>query len=126
MLYNYWSKSCLSVILLFLLIFVKMLLYRFMSVSTVQQSESAIHIHMSTLFWISFPPRSLQNFEFPVLYNRFSLLTYFIHSSVYMSTPISQFIPPLFPPWYSYACTLQLCLYFCFANKLIYTIFLDS
>ena len=61
---------------------------------SVQQSESAIHIHMSTLFWISFPPRSLQNFEFPVLYNRFSLLTYFIHSSVYMSTPISQFIPP--------------------------------
>ena len=81
---------------------------------------------MSTLVWISFPLRSLQNFEFPVLYNRFSLLPYFIQSSVYMSTPISQFIPPLFPAWYSYTCTLQLCLYFCFANKFIYTIFLDS
>ena len=30
------------------------------------------------------------------LYNRFSLVIYFIHISVYMSIPISQFIPP--PP----------------------------
>jgi len=102
------------------------LLYNVVWVSAMQQSESAIHIPMSTLVWVSFPLRSLQNFEFPVLYNRFSLLPYFIQSSVYMSTPISQFIPPLFPAWYSYTCTLQLCLYFCFANKFIYTIFLDS
>ena len=31
--------------------------------------------------------------EFPVLYSQFSLVIYFIHSSVYMSIPISQFIP---------------------------------
>ena len=30
------------------------------------------------------------------------------------------------PPWYPYICSLRLCLYFCFANKIIYTIFLDS
>ena len=38
--------------------------------------------------------------EFLVLYSRFSLVIYFIHSinSVYMSIPISQFIPPS-PPF---------------------------
>ena len=45
---------------------------------------------------------------------------------MYMSTPISQCIPPFFPPWYPYICSLYLCLYFCFANKTIYTTFLDS
>ena len=33
---------------------------------------------------------------FIFLYSRFLLVTYFIHISVYMSIPISQFIPP--PP----------------------------
>ena len=32
--------------------------------------------------------------EFPVLYNRSSLVTYFMYSSVYISIPFSQFIPP--------------------------------
>ena len=39
--------------------------------------------------------------ELPVLYSRFSLVIYFIHSmniSVYMSIPISQFTPPPLPP----------------------------
>ena len=36
--------------------------------------------------------------EFPVLYSRFSLVIYFIHSNVYMSIPISQFIPPPVSP----------------------------
>ena len=35
--------------------------------------------------------------KFPVLYSRFSLVIYFIHSSVYMSIPNSQFIHPSFP-----------------------------
>ena len=66
--------------------------------------------------------------EFPVLPSRFSLVIYFIHNSVYTSIPISQFIlPPLpFPLWYLYICSLCLCLYFCFANKFINFIFLDS
>ena len=77
-----------------------------MFVSAVQQSESAVHTHtyiyiyiyISPLFWISFPFRSRQSVEFPVPNGRFSLVTYLIHSSVYMSTPISQFIlPPIFP-----------------------------
>ena len=33
---------------------------------------------------------------------------------------------PLLPPWRPYFCALRPCLYFCFANKVIYTIFLDS
>ena len=52
------------------------------------------HIYISPLFCISFPFRSSQSTEFPVLHSRFSPVIYFIHSSVYMSTPISQFIPP--------------------------------
>ena len=51
------------------------------------------------------------------LYSRFLLVIHFIHISVYMSIPISQFIPPLpFPPWYPYVCSLHLCLNFCTAN----------
>ena len=30
-----------------------------------------------------------------MLYSRFSLVIYFIRSGIYMSVPISQFIPPL-------------------------------
>ena len=47
------------------------------------------------------------------------LIIYFIHSisSVYMSIPISQFLYPLFLPWYPYVCSPHLCLYFCFANN---------
>ena len=35
--------------------------------------------------------------KFPVLYSRFLLVTYFIHISVYMSIPISQFVLFFFP-----------------------------
>ena len=60
--------------------------------------------------------------EPPKLYSRFSLLTCSIHSRVCMSIPISQLIGPLGPLWCSYLSFLCLCLYFCFANKIIYTI----
>ena len=30
---------------------------------------------------------------------------------------------PTFPPWYPYACSLCLCLYLCFVNKVVYTSF---
>ena len=43
-----------------------------------------------------------------------------------MSIPVSQFIPLPFSSQYSYICSLHFCLYICFANKFIYTIFLDS
>ena len=61
-----------------------------------------------------------------MLYSMFPSFVYFIHSSnnVYVSIPVSQFLPPhSFPPWYPYICSVCLCLYFCFANKMIYTIF---
>ena len=61
-----------------------------------------------------------------MLYSRFSLAIYFIHSSVCMLIPVSQFIPPLpFAPWYPYIRSLHLCLNFRFVNKIICTIFLD-
>ena len=54
--------------------------------------------------------------NFIFLYSRFLLVTYFIHISVYMSIPISQFItsppaptPATFPPWCPYICSLHLC-----------------
>ena len=65
-----------------------------------------------------------------VLYSRFSLDIYFIHSinSVYMSIPISQFIPlsPFPLGIHMFVCSLSLCLYFCFTDRFICTIFLDS
>ena len=105
------------------------MLYNIVLVSAVQQSESAICIHITPLFRISFPFRSPQSSEFPVLYSRFSLVIYFIHSinSAYMSIPISQFIPtPPFLPWNPYIHSLCLSLYFCFANKFICIVLLDS
>ena len=62
------------------------------------------------------------------LYSRSLLVIYFIHISVYMSIPISQFIPPpdSFPPRCPYICLLHLCLYFCPVNPFICTIFLGS
>ena len=42
---------------------------------------------------IFFQYRSLQSTEFPVLFSRTLLVIHFILSSVYMSIPISQFIP---------------------------------
>ena len=67
-------------------------------VSTVQQNESAIHVHICIPFGLpshSGHHRPLK--EFPVLCCRFSLVIYVIHSinSVYVSIPISQFLPLL-------------------------------
>ena len=117
------------------------MLYTALSVSAVQPRESAIHIHIFPLFFLDFLPiwitTELQ-VEFPVLYNKFSLFIYFIHSSVYVNICMYVYMsdkgnanaysvymsfPPPSPPWYSYICSLCLCLYFCFANKIIYTIF---
>ena len=51
---NYWAHR-----VFFPLIFIGVeLLYNVVSVFAVQQSESAIHTHISPLFWISFPFRS--------------------------------------------------------------------
>ena len=93
-----------------------------MLVSVAQQSEPALYIHISPLevtteHWV----------EFPVLDRKFSLLINFTHSAVHKALPTSQPTPPplLFPPRYSYICPLFLCLYLCFAEKVICTIFLE-
>ena len=72
-------------------------------------NESALHIRWPKYWSFCFS-------IFPI---------YFTHSinSVYMSIPISQFIPTLLLPWYPCICSLHLSLYFCFANKIIYIIF---
>ena len=59
-----------------------------------------------------------------MLCSRFLLAIYFTHTinSVYMSIPISGFIPPP-PPWCSYIYSLLLCLYLCFVNKIVHTSF---
>ena len=101
------------------------LLYHVVLISAVQQSESARFTHISPLFWISFPFRPPQSTEFPVPYSGFSLAIYFILSSVHRSIPISQVSMLSFPSWCSYACSLCLCLYFCFVNRFICAIFLD-
>ena len=51
-----------------------------------------------------------------------------IHSinSVYMSIPIFQFLPPPPSPLGIHIFLFYICLYFCFANKFICIIFLDS
>ena len=46
------------------------------------------------------------------------------NSSVYVSIPNAQYIPPSLPPWCQYVCSLCLCLYFCFANNV--NLFLNS
>ena len=67
------------------------MLYQFLLCSKVNQS------HRSPLPCISFPFRSPQSIEFPVLYSQFLLAICFINSSVYMLIPTSQSIPFPFP-----------------------------
>ena len=86
------------------------------------------HTYIYPFSWISFLFRSPQSIELSSLcrYSGFSLVIYFTCRSVCisMSILVSQVIPLPSPPWYQYVCSLRLCLYFCFANKFIYTIFL--
>ena len=44
------------------------MLFNAVLVSSVQKSKLALHVHISPLFWISFPFRSPQGTEFPELY----------------------------------------------------------
>ena len=73
------------------------LVYNVVLVSSVQQNESIIHIHVSTLLESFFPVYVITEHwvEFPVLHSRFLLLIYFIYNSVCILIPISPFIPPL-------------------------------
>ena len=55
------GRGWVSFILFLKLIFIEVQLLCNVLVSTVQQSESAVRIHISLLFWISFPSRSPQS-----------------------------------------------------------------
>ena len=86
------------------------MLYKVALVSTVQQSKSAICAHLSPLFCISFPFRSPPSIEQSLLGYSFLGVICFMHSSVYMSIPTSQFIP------HPGVHTFVLCVSLCFAN----------
>ena len=75
--------------------------------------------------YIYSPTVTAERGELRVLYKRLASVIYFIRRSVYMSTPASQFTSS-FPPRGADTCPLHLCLYLCFADRLICTIFLDS
>ena len=97
-----------------------------MLVSAVQQTESTMHIHISPLFWISFPFRSPQSTEQSSLCYTVSPYQSFI---IYVVVCIgqSQSLNPLhsLPPWYPFV--LYICVSISFlSNKFIYMIILDS
>lgn len=58
------------------------LIYDSVLVSGVQQYDLVIHKNISILFSDSFLFRLLQSIEFPVLYNTYGLIIYFIYSEV--------------------------------------------
>ena len=101
-----------------------------MLVSAVQQSESTICMHLPPPFWISFPFRSAQNTEYSFLcyiVGSHQLSILYKISIVYIcqsQTPNSSHLS--FSSWYPYICSLSLCLYLSFTNKIIYTIFINS
>ena len=64
--------------------------------SVVNETEVDVFLEFSCFFYD------------PVLYGMFSLIIYFIPSSIYMSIPVSQFIPLLpLPPRYPYICSMS-------------------
>ena len=91
--------GCCEMILQPCSLFWEWLLHSVEFISTVQQSESAISIHICPLFWIIFPFRLPQSTEFPVQYNRSSSVIYFrdrvnsVYIEVNSSLPINP-VPP--------------------------------
>ena len=69
----------------------------------VDQSESAIHIHIAPLCH----HRALN--KVPCTIQWVLISYYFIHSSIYMSILISQFVPPPLPPRGVHTCVLYIC-----------------
>ena len=120
-------QTCTTVITLSFILFLIFIgvqsLHNIVLVSTVRQSESAIHL--SPLFWISFPFRSPQSLEqsslfSTVVFHQLSIL--YIVSIVYAcpsQSPSSSRLP--FPPWCPYVCSVRQCLYLCFVNEIVCT-----
>lgn len=101
-------------------------LYDVVLISVEQPSDSAICI--SPPFWISFPfrsPRSTEQSSLRYSVGSHQLSILYITVCICRSQlPSSSY--PLFPLWYPYIWCLHLCLYFCFVEKFIGVIFLDS
>ena len=116
-----------KMLILFFLIFIGVqLLYNVMLVSTVQQSETDVCLHISPIFWISLPFRSPQSTEQSSLcYTLCSrqLSTLYIELIVYKYQSQSIQPPLFFPLLCPYFCFLCLYLYFCFANKISIPLF---
>ena len=75
------------------------LIYSVVLFSAAQHRESAITVHISTLFEILSPHSSFQSTDSSSLcytYSRSLLVIYFTRSSARTSIPVSQYIPP--PP----------------------------
>ena len=98
------------------------LLYNAVLVSAVQQRASAIRIHVSPPSWACLPPPNPP----PVLHDFFPPAVYFKHDGVYVSTLLSQFIPPTPSPVLSTSPALCLRLDSHPANRFVSTTFLDS
>ena len=102
-------------------------LFNVVLVSTVQQSESAINIHISPLF--GFPShlihhRTLSRVPCAIQQVLISYLFYTQYQqSIYVNLSLSVHPIPSFPTWYPYICSLYMCLYFCFVNEIVYTNF---
>ena len=92
------------------------LFYIVVLVSSVQQSESAICIHISPVSWTAFafrPPHCIKQSSLCYTIGSCQLSILYIVSIVYVLISISQFLQPYpFPPLYPYICSLPLCLYF--------------
>ena len=68
------------------------MIYNIVLVSGVQQSQSATHTHLSTLFQTAFHTGHYRVFSsVPCAIQQLSIL--------YIAIPFSPFIPPPFPPW---------------------------
>ena len=93
-----WLFFCLTVSLFKVTVIGVWLIHSVVLVSGVQQSQSFMHMHISTLYrffcHIVIPEYWI---EFSVLYSGSLLVIYFICRSVYLSILVSQFIPPPFP-----------------------------
>ena len=88
-------------------------------------TEKWNHLYMyiyPLFFFLSLSHVGHYRVEFPI--SRSLLVIYFIYSRVYMSIPLSQLIPLLTTPISMFV--FYICDSFCFVNKFICTIFLDS
>ena len=74
--------------------------------------------------------KALRRVPYAIQYVPISYFILHIVSIVYIYIYVNLNFPihltPSLSPWYLYICFLCLCLYYCFPNKIIYTIFLDS